>query len=206
MMKPPVMTVRKRRANRPHRQDERKVERRDDADDATRQPARQTDAARIGRQHQTLRLGAHRRGAIEPFGDHMDFKPGLGRNTAGLAGDPGDQLFLMIFQRTRGLAQDSGTFLIGRCRPARLRGARFGRGLAHIGGGGVADAGDFVAGRRLQDIQRSAGGVPPFGAEDAPAPGVFNEKFSCRCIHRGRPPCYFALMAFSPKAMRPSAS
>ncbi len=174
---------RKRRPNRAHRQDQREVERRDDADDAARHPPRQADAARIGRQHQTLRLGAHRGGAIKPFGHHVDLEAGFGRDAAGLARDPGDQFFLMIFERTRGLAQDGGALLVGRCRPAGLRGARFGRGLAHIGRGGVADAGDLVAGRRLQHVQRTAGGVAPFGAEHAAAPGIFDQKFSCRCVH-----------------------
>ena len=72
---------RERGRHRAARKDQRKVERRNDADDATRQPPRQADAARIGGQHQALRLSAHRGGTIENFRHHVDFEAGLGRNT-----------------------------------------------------------------------------------------------------------------------------
>jgi hypothetical protein len=108
---------RQRRPNRPHRQDEREVERRDDANDAARNAARDADAAGIRRQHQALRLGAHRRGAIETFRHQVDFEAGFGRNAAGLTRDPGDQFLLIVFQHARGLAQDGGALFVRRRRP-----------------------------------------------------------------------------------------
>ena len=87
---------RQRRSDGAHRQDQREVEWRDDADDAARNAPGNADAAGIGRQHQALRLGAHGGGAIETFRHQMDFEAGLGRNAAGLARDPGDQLFLIV--------------------------------------------------------------------------------------------------------------
>ena len=80
-----------RRPHRPHRENEREIEWRNDADDAAGNAARETDAAGIGRQHQALRLGTHGRGAIEPFCDHMDLEAGFGRDAAGFARDPGDR-------------------------------------------------------------------------------------------------------------------
>jgi len=179
----------------PHRQDEREVERRDDADDAAWNAARDADVAGVGRQHQALRLGAHRRGAIETFGHQVDFEAGFGRNAAGLARDPGDQFLLVVFQHARRLTQDGGALFVRRRRPAGLRGARLGGGFAHVGGGGVADARDLGPGRRLHHVQRSAGGAPPFGAEDASAPCIFNEKLSCRCVHCNVPPGAWPLTA-----------
>ena len=195
MMNPPVSAVRgsglsttalpvaSAGATARHRQDEREVERRNHADDAARQAPGDADAARIGRQHQALRLGAHGGGAIEDFRHHMDFESGFGRDAAGLPRDPGDQLFLIVFQNPGGLAQDGAAFLVGRRGPAGLRGARLGGGSAHVGRGGVADAGQRGAGRRLQDIQRSAGGGAPFRAEYASAPGPLDKKFCYRCVH-----------------------
>ena len=110
MMKPPVSAVRgsgfehhrvaggERRGDRAARQDQGEVERRDDADDAARQTAGEADTAGIGRQHQALRLGAHGGGAIEDFRHHVDFESGLGRDAAGLARDPRDQFFLIVFE------------------------------------------------------------------------------------------------------------
>ena len=139
--------------------------------------------------HQTLRLGAHRRGAIKTFRHQVDFKAGFRRDAARLTRDPGDQFLLIILEHARGLAQDGGAFFVGLRRPAWLRGARFGGSLAHIGGGGIADARDLGAGRRLQYVDEATGGAPPFAAEDASAPGIFDEKLSCRSIHCGLPPC-----------------
>ena len=174
---------RERGRDRAARQDEREIERRNHADDATRQPARDADAAGIGRQHQALRLGAHGGGTIEDFRHHMDFESGLGRDAAGLPRDPGDQLFLIFFQNPGGLAQDGAAFLIGRRGPAGLRGARLGGGAAHVGRGGVADASQRGAGSRLQNVQRSAGRVAPFRAEYASAPSPLDKKFCYRCVH-----------------------
>jgi hypothetical protein len=166
-----------------HGKDQRKVERRDDADDTARHPPGDADAARFGGQHDTLRLGAHGGRAIKTLGHQMDFESRLGRNAAGFARDPRNQLFLVFLKHPGGFAQDSGPLLMRRCCPAGLRGARFTRGPAHIGGGRIADAGDFGSGRRLEHIQRSAGGAPPFGAEYESFPGLLDQEFRRRYIH-----------------------
>jgi hypothetical protein len=86
----------------------------------------------------------------------VDFESGFGRDTAGLARDPGDQLLLIVFQYAGRFAQDGAALFVRRCRPAGLRGAGFSRGLAHIGGGGIADARKRGSCRRLKDVERSA--------------------------------------------------
>jgi hypothetical protein len=82
----------------------------------------------------------------------MDFESGLGRDAAGLSRDPGDQLFLIVFQHARGLAQDGGALFIRRCRPTGLRGASLGGGATHVCRRGIADAGERGTGRRLQYV------------------------------------------------------
>ena len=172
-----------RRRYRAHRQDQREVERRNNADDAARQAAGDADAAGVGGQHQALRLGAHGGGTIENLRHHVDFESGLGRDAASLARDPRDQLFLIVFQDPRRLAQDGAAFLIRCRRPAGLRGARLGCGLAHVGGNGIADAGKRGPGRRLEDVQRSAGGIMPLGAKQAAVPSAFDHEFRCGYVH-----------------------
>ena len=123
---------RERGRHRAARQDQREVEGRDDADDAARQAASKADPARVGRQHQALGLGTHGGGTIEDFRHQMDLESGLGRDAPGFPRNPRDQLFLIVFQRPRSLAQDGGALFIRGRRPSGLGGSRFRGGASHV--------------------------------------------------------------------------
>ena len=194
MMKPPVSAVRgsgehdrvaggERGRDRAARQDEREVERRDHADHAARRPAARAEAAAVARQYQPLRLGAHGRRAVQDARHHLHLEAGLGLDAAGLAHDPIDELALVLLHERGDLAQDCGALIVGRGRPARLRGARLGGGLAHVLGSGVADACDHRAGRRLEHVERAADRGPPLRAEQAAAPRRLDEYPRYRRVH-----------------------
>ncbi len=180
---------RQRRRHRAAGQDQREIKGRDDADDAAWQAPRDAETAGIGGQHEALRLGAHRGRAIQQLRNEMDFEAGLGRNAAGFARDPGDQLLLVLLEQGRRLAQDFRALLIRGRGPSGLGLAGLGRGLADILGLGVADPGEHGTGRRLQHIERSADRRPPFGAEQLAAPGLLDHEFRYRRIHPDFSPC-----------------
>src|SRR6266498_1212728 len=174
--------------DRAARQDEREVERRDHADHAARHAPGEREAATVTRQHQALRLRAHGGGAVQDAHHHLHLEAGLGLDAAGLAHDPVDQLPLVLLHERGDLAQDRGALVVGRGRPSRLRGARLGGGLAHVLGGGIADARDHRSGRRLQHIERAANSGTPLRAEQAAAPRRLDEYPRYRRVHSASPP------------------
>ena len=112
----------------------------------------------------------HGGGAVQDVDHHLHLEAGLGLDAAGLAHDPVDELGLVLLHQGGDLAQDRGALVVGGGSPAGLRGARLGGGLAHVLGGGVADACDHRAGRGLQHVERAADRGPPLRAEQAAAP------------------------------------
>ena len=151
-------------------QDQREVERRDHADDAARHTTCNGEPAAVAGQHQTLRLRAHRRRAVQDARHHLHLELRFRLDAAGLAHDPIDQLGLVLLHQGGDFAQNGGALVVGGGRPARLRGARFGRGLAHVLGGGVADPGDDGAGGGLHHVEGAADRRTPLRAEQAAAP------------------------------------
>src|SRR5688572_16822661 len=112
---------------------------------------------------------------MQDAGHHLHLEGSLGLDASGLAHDPVHQLGLVLLHQRGDLAQDAGALVVRRRRPARLCRPRLGSGVAHVLGGGVADAGDHCTGRGLQDIERAADRGLPLRAEQAAAPHRFDE-------------------------------
>jgi len=120
---------------------------------------------------------------VQDVAHHLHLEGSFGLDPPGLAHDPVDELGLVLLHQRGDLAQDRGALVVGRGRPARLRGARLGCGLAHVLGGGIADAGDDGAGRRLQHVERTADRRPPLRAEKPSTPHRFDQDSRYRRVH-----------------------
>ena len=94
---------RQRRRDRAHREVERKVERGDDPDDPERQTPTQADAITAAGQHQSLRLGRHRRGFAQAADGDAQLELSLGAHRAALPHDPVGNFRQVSFRQFRRL-------------------------------------------------------------------------------------------------------
>jgi hypothetical protein len=150
---------------------------------AARHAPREADAAAVGRQHQTLRFGHHRRRTAQDVAHHVNFETRLGIDAAGLAHDPVSELFLICLEQRCRAIQHLSALLIGCGGPTGLRRLGFAGGAPHVLGAGLSHPRQDRAGGRLQDIEPATHGAAPCGAKDALAPCRLDEEFRHRRIH-----------------------
>ena len=160
----------KRRSERPHREDDREVPRRDHADHADRSPARRRGAPRHRRGQLPLELvGGQGCSLLELADRGADLVCRLPFDRARLADHPAGDLLAVQFEELPGAAHDRDPLGHRQSRPRR---AERGRPIRRRGDGAAfADAGasERLAGGGIGRVDRLRG-VDPSVAEDLPRP------------------------------------
>lgn len=112
----------KSRRHRPHRQRQRAVERRDDADHPDRHPAHDAQPGWLAGQQLALRSGRQPGGLVALLSGRGQLEVGLARDAAGLPDQPAGQFVRIPLQRLARAPQHRGSLM--ERRPHLLRGAK----------------------------------------------------------------------------------
>lgn len=153
-------------------EDERGVERRDDADDTGRDAACVRKAGRLAGQDLAGGPGREGGGLVALLGGDVQLEVGLARDGSRLSHEPGAQLVGVLGEQVARAAQDGGAREVGLPGPVAL-GRRSGpRRGADVVRGGEGDGGEALARGGLRDrvlIARQRAGLPGLRVEQGHA-------------------------------------
>lgn len=195
--------------DRAHRQDKRKVEGRDNSDDAVRHPPRIVLAPGVhGGEHDAVRLDGGSRGMADEAAAVLDLDLRLGPDGAGFANDPADELIAIVVQDVGRPVQYGGALGgRGRC-PCQLRAPGLGRRPRDIDRAADADRGHQRVGRGIAHLGEAAGRLAPAAQKClAGPPRLVDEALALLDVHSLILPCWHSELACcTRKASGPAAS
>jgi hypothetical protein len=170
----------------PDRQDQRKVEGRDDADDAVGHADQlffRVPAVDRGQGHGA---GLERRvgGGAQEAGTVLDLDPRFRRDRTALADDPGDQFLGIGLEDIGGAVQDLGAPGGSGRFPSGLPGGRAGSGPGEVIGAGPADLCDLRSVGWCRDGFDPGGARRPFPDINLSAPDSLVQKRHLVAVHR----------------------
>ena len=158
------------RCHRTHGQDQRKVERRDDADDAARHTARIAQPRRRALQHFAACAERQGRGRMQQRDCFLHFVHSLGGNAARFACNDGSALIRGVLEHRGGFDKDGAALA---CRTTGPRALSLCSRLARNGDilrVADADSSQGLAVRRIEHFARAARRRDPFTVEDPAVP------------------------------------
>ena len=167
-----------RGCHRAHGQDQREIERRNDADDATRNTARVAEPTRRIGQHLATRRQCQRGSTVQDRDGLADFMLALGEDAAGLACDQHRHGLGVPLQDLGGAAQDAGAIPRTQGRPGGLRGRSDGGGRIDIEGIAKAGVGQRLAAGRFRHVACAALGRDPGPVEDLSDPAFVSQQMA----------------------------
>jgi hypothetical protein len=162
--------------HRPDRQDQRRIERRDHADDTDRHAPREAEVRLGGPQDLAKRERRQTRGLVAGVLGEAGLQGTPGGNAAPLADDPSVDLLGVPRPEIARLAQHPGPRLIRHGGPGalRLRGPL--GGAPHVGRAGDAEPTELATGRRLDHRALAASAGAPSVDKDLSGPRLRLEK------------------------------